>query len=200
MGNVLIYALCEPDTEAVRYVGATTQALKTRLAKHLYSSGKQTSPNAQWVYALQKSGRRPLIKLLETADTETWSEVERRWIAFYREQGVALNNVLIGGHHSYEGATELRSRLSEAASRHFADPENRARMVATVRNYYADPSNRAKHGTVMKNYYASEEHSQLRKQISESLKGIKRSAETRRKVSIARRARQQTIKDKGGAA
>lgn len=99
-----IYALVDPRTDAIRYVGVTSQQLETRLSMHLSSvSAGKTSPVYQWIAELRELGLRPTIKLVE----ETHDRLrEMYWIAFFRERGMDLTN-------SDDGAGFGRSATAE---------------------------------------------------------------------------------------
>lgn len=93
---VYIYALCEPGTEAVRYIGASTQP-QTRFTLHVSGclSSKSNAPKEIWLRSLRAQNLRPTLKVLEKIPLyDNWAIHEHKWIAYYRSQGANLTNVL----------------------------------------------------------------------------------------------------------
>jgi hypothetical protein len=89
-----IYALLDPRTDAVRYVGWSFNA-KRRLKNHLKVDGKHTH-KANWIRSLLALGLKPQLKILETG-TGNWADQERWWIAKSRFYGADLTNDTDGG-------------------------------------------------------------------------------------------------------
>lgn len=80
--QVSIYGLCDPKTSELRFIGATVQPLKQRLAKHL-----QDEPNASLAYWIKSLGRQhlvPEIFELESVEPNNWREAHEYWIAYFR--------------------------------------------------------------------------------------------------------------------
>ncbi len=69
MSEVTIYALCEPDTGEVHYIGQTRNGLDARLYQHLVTRGGNATKRA-WLNGLEARQARPVIKTLAvvTAD------------------------------------------------------------------------------------------------------------------------------------
>lgn len=94
-----VYALCDPRTDEVRYVGWTRKPLKYRLEKHinwLHSNAKRYRVHA-WIKSLEVAGVKPSIRALETGVGVTWAACEKKWIAHYKQSGVDLTNLSDGG-------------------------------------------------------------------------------------------------------
>lgn len=93
MPNHSIYALCEPGTLNVRYVGATRQSIKARLKEHL-STAKMSSRLYlhDWINGLDTL---PNTVLLTTCsgDIDTVREVERAWIVLFIDNGYDMFNI-----------------------------------------------------------------------------------------------------------
>ena len=88
-GNGRIYVLTDPDSMAVRYVGATFQKAHDRLQSHL---SHQTGLPAvlRWVAEM---GTRPLIMVVDRAASRPeLHERERGWILHLRGLGADLLN------------------------------------------------------------------------------------------------------------
>jgi hypothetical protein len=80
-----IYALIDPVTGVVCYVGQTMLSLPRRLADHINAARRgrpKHSGKAAWLCGLVESGAPPRIELLEEC-TGDWREAERRWMASF---------------------------------------------------------------------------------------------------------------------
>lgn len=113
-GAVLIYALLDPHTQAVRYVGQTHRTLKARLSQHFYTSPFHHNYVAHWICSLKKIDLWPTIQLLEEVSTSNWQEAEQRWIAHFRNAGARLTNSTAGGDGMIDPTPEVRAKISAA--------------------------------------------------------------------------------------
>jgi predicted DNA binding CopG/RHH family protein len=87
---VIIYALTEPDTLEVRYVGQTRHLFR-RYAWHL-TARRDNSAKAQWIKALESRAALPGIRVLELVTKEEVNARECWWIEYWQNQGAALLN------------------------------------------------------------------------------------------------------------
>ena len=93
-----IYALCEPDTGEVRYVGVTVVDPEHRLAQHVaLAQSWETSKKSRWIYGLKQRKLRPTVLTLETVPLSEAKAAEARWMAHYRAQGANLTNMSVAG-------------------------------------------------------------------------------------------------------
>jgi hypothetical protein len=90
-----IYALTDPKTEAVRYIGYTANP-KKRLYQHIYHCNGKDSHKNSWIKKLLSEGNSPNLVILERGDGP-WQEREKYWIQHYRNLGVRLTNSTNGG-------------------------------------------------------------------------------------------------------
>lgn len=89
-----IYALCEPNSTKIRYVGKTSAGLTYRLAQHVVDAGlNQDSgrPVIQWIRRLAEDRRMPEIILLAECSKDEASEKERQFIVKYSKEYALLN-------------------------------------------------------------------------------------------------------------
>lgn len=111
MKTTFIYALCEPETRKVRYIGKTNN-LKTRFGAHLRQSSKKKTPLGDWLQGLLIREEKPTMILLRKVEGDG-SEAEMRYIRLARGCRMALTNATDGG----DGVTvtpELRAARSRA--------------------------------------------------------------------------------------
>lgn len=95
-----VYALLDPETEEIRYIGKTVAALHTRLSQHIYAakSNKWKSHVNTWIRSVLNRGLRPIAKPLTFVDDkEILSQEEIRLIAYYKKRGARLTNLTDGG-------------------------------------------------------------------------------------------------------
>jgi|SRR5579862_4927189 len=85
---ISIYALCDPDTDAIHYVGQATDCL-ARLRGHL----KHPAPKvAAWLAEL--GGRTPALRILEETTKGEAEAKERFWIRYLSQRGCRLLNTV----------------------------------------------------------------------------------------------------------
>lgn len=92
-----IYALLDPSTNEIRYIGKTNNP-EHRMGQHLWDSKthRKHCHNHRWINALMESGITPEMKIIEECG-DNWQDRERFWIKYYRDIGVKLTNVTDGG-------------------------------------------------------------------------------------------------------
>lgn len=151
---VFIYALCEPGTRTIRYIGKTDN-LKRRFSAHIFESSKTKTHLGNWLRSL--AGEKPVLVVLhEVTKIECWAEEERRYISCARAMGMKLVNGTDGG----EGAPghiptpETRAKISYAHRGVPKSPQHRAAMVGHVRS----PEHCAAISAVQKGIPKSPEH------------------------------------------
>lgn len=91
---VAVYALADPRTGDVRYIGKAN-CPHARLKSHLRDSRRRDTPIYRWIRKLAADNTQPIITVL--AWTEDWQSEERKQIALHRENGCRLLNVAEGG-------------------------------------------------------------------------------------------------------
>lgn len=95
-----IYALLDPNTSEVRYVGQTVQTLRERLRNHVMDARRRSESSAPvyaWIRGILENGGRPEIKLITTAPLQILDHLEVEWIWHYRAIGADLTNTQPGG-------------------------------------------------------------------------------------------------------
>ena len=107
-----IYALIDPQTNQIRYVGKTNN-LKLRFRGHINEAkrGKRDHKN-RWVASLLKKDFVPVVRVLEECGDD-WKEKETYWIAKLRSDGCNLTNSKLGG-DGIDPCEESRRKMSDA--------------------------------------------------------------------------------------
>lgn len=92
-----IYALIDPRTDAVRYVGKSDKP-RTRLRQHIRAaSGGANSRLYQWIRELLAAGLEPHMEILEEVSVNEWPDAERHWMEVYHGRGCQLLNATLIG-------------------------------------------------------------------------------------------------------
>ena len=86
-----IYALCDPETREVRYVGQTVHRPEARMLGHLASARySRTLKAARWIRSLPCE---PLVRVLERdVPRADLAAREREWIRTMKRRGAKLVN------------------------------------------------------------------------------------------------------------
>lgn len=94
--KVKIYALIDPITLEIRYIGKTIRSLYDRFYQH-FSNLKENTYKCNWIKSLRKRGLRPIIELIEEVEFEEWENMEKFYISYFRYIGCDLTNHAEGG-------------------------------------------------------------------------------------------------------
>lgn len=147
--NVFIYALIDPETNEIRYIGKAVNP-KNRLLGHLREAKKNIKHNhkVHWIRKLLSKNLKPIVLTLEEVSEDIWREKEREYITFYKKQGFRLTNGTNGGegisfwklleiskkrkgsHHSEETKNKIAATV-KAGSKEKWTPELRAKLCAS---------------------------------------------------------------------
>jgi len=142
-----IYALCDPRTQEVRYIGKATDPAK-RLKGHLREV-RRRSPFYDWISSLRRQGLVPTLRVLE-GDVADWREAERRLISEARARGDRILNIADGGDEpACSRETRAKNGAANAALIH-NDPvrrriwELKRSIGQTIREGFMSNATRAK--------------------------------------------------------
>lgn len=128
MSAFLIYALVDPRTLLVRYVGKSTRGLK-RARQHMQPSQLQkVAYRSAWLRSLVACGLECTIVVLEHLDNASaLVDAECFWIAYGRASGWPLTNLTDGGEGTLGRVVteETRERIATALKGD-ANPAKRA--------------------------------------------------------------------------
>lgn len=133
--TTFIYALIDPETQLVRYVGKANNPA-CRFSGHLNPRCLRANTyKNKWINKLISKGLKPELRILEEVSVTEWQEKEIYWIAHYREvSGTKLTNLTNGGDglgHGFKFSKETRARMSKAGKIRWAGlaPEERKRLT-----------------------------------------------------------------------
>lgn len=124
--TITIYALRDPTSAEIRYVGQTNRPPRRRFNQHINIARKVTVPHvAAWIRGLLDAGLTPDLMILEeTSSIDDANSAEVAWIRSFRELGARLTNRAEGGvlsrgwHHTPEQREKWRrERRGPKASR-----------------------------------------------------------------------------------
>lgn len=201
MATTFIYALCEPGTRVIRYIGKSDDP-KRRLIAHLATSKTFKSHLGTWLRSLEEP---PALRILKEVPESDWADEEIVCIEFARALGLDLVNGTDGGEGAVNPSLETRAKLS-AATRgdknpmfgrtgekcpHFGKPkapETRAKLRAVNLGKHHTPEVRAKMSAARLGVktHRSQTPEHKAKLLASNLGKI-HTPETRAKMSAARR-------------
>lgn len=94
MKLIAIYALREPDTGEIRYIGKATDAM-ARFKSHMRDARRRSTPVYVWINELAAAGKKPVMDVLRMVEPSQWEAAEREEIAC-RDRNRLLN-IAAGG-------------------------------------------------------------------------------------------------------
>lgn len=130
MNSVFIYALSDPITGKIRYIGKAKN-LTTRLAKHLRDRGEKNH-RAVWIRSLQKTKNAPVLTTIDEVLETEWPMCEVAYIEFFRDQGCNLVNANAGGVGGHNPSEETRIKIGAANRGKKRSSETRAKISASL--------------------------------------------------------------------
>lgn len=162
-----IYVLIDPRCGTPRYVGYTGGDPYKRLLGHIKEARANASTHkCKWLVGLLHDGVRPTVIVLEYLGDRPWQPRERRWIT-YLGLRFPLTNGTVGG---------------DGRVGHTVGQETRAKISATLRGRSLNDEHRANVSAALRGKPKSPEH-------VAKLRGLKRTAATKRRMSEAQRGR-----------
>ena len=181
-----IYALKDPRTDSIRYVGWAFD-VKRRFQAHLLRAKLDRTHKDCWLRKLAGEGITPSLEVLETGAGDGWALAERAWIFKLRAIGHDLTNTSDGGSGGFSGGVhslEAREKIAAASRGRMMSAETLAKLVASLKA----SSTRAAHMAKLAEHNRGKPRSaETRAKVSAGNKGKKLSAETVAKIVAARR-------------
>ena len=96
MKTTFIYALKDPRTNIVRYVGKANDPYK-RYQNHINKCRDKNTHKRNWINNLKQEKLKPILEILEEVPVDKWKEFEKMYIKKYKDAGCDLMNYTEGG-------------------------------------------------------------------------------------------------------
>lgn len=159
---VYIYALIDPNTQEIRYIGRSLNPL-LRLNKHLYNAKniKKNSTHCYcWIKGLLDNDQIPILQILEEVTEENWGEKEQYWI----NQFTNLTNMIDGGKFCPMLIPEVIEKMKETKRKNpiVVSKETRDKLSAAMKKRSAE-------GRYKKGWKQTEEWKKSRSKLSKEL-------------------------------
>lgn len=135
---VAIYALTDPATGEIRYIGKANKP-EARLKTHLRDAKRRSTPVYCWLRKLAAQGAQPVMRVLEWSCD--WVEAERRLIAQHREAGARLLNVAEGGNEPACSKAQRAINGAAAAAKRNPDIWRYHRHLGSMLHYFLRAKN-----------------------------------------------------------
>lgn len=103
VSKYLIYALSDPTTNQIKYIGQSSRGM-VRPRGHFYPSNynQRKTYKDYWIKSLIAKGIMPVIDIIEEFNSkEELNEAEKFWISYFRYIGCILTNTAEGGAGDY---------------------------------------------------------------------------------------------------
>jgi len=134
---ISIYALVDPETEQVRYIGKSLHP-ESRFNAHMHDHTR--SQKGDWIQGLIKRGLVPEMRIVEEVPRDQGEMREIYWMNYYKEQGHSITNVI--NNQSGERAqpkpfdTNSFAHRSQIARRTFYSSMQSDRDIDTIKHRY----------------------------------------------------------------
>lgn len=136
-----IYALVDPLTGQIRYVGKSDNPIK-RLSYHMSHCRHTNSHKHKWLMSLKRRCLEPRLIILEQTSQEIWQNAEQRWIKHFTECGGRLTNGDTGGLGGRKPTEDVCQRISQSLKGHPVTEYNRQRVRDVSRKLSDDEVNK----------------------------------------------------------
>jgi hypothetical protein len=151
--EIRIYALIDPQTNEVRYVGKTKRTLRIRLRAHINDNPKHNTHKFNWIKMLKSDDIEPIIVELEVCNENNWIEREKYWIKQYNN----LTNLTTGGEGCDYFTVATQELISRKVKRAWENEEYRNNISKQRSLYWSDEKNREAHSKKLEGRKISEE-------------------------------------------
>lgn len=141
--SVAIYALRDPRTREVRYIGKAIDPCR-RARQHMsaFQLSYYRSRKVSWLQSLRDAGQEPILEILQVVDAGDANRAERQWIAQYRAEGARLTNGTDGGDGGAVTDPDAKARIRAAHVGRVASAETKKKMSAAAKRRCADEDER----------------------------------------------------------
>lgn len=191
MKKYLIYALTDPRTNEIRYVGKSESGLR-RPRAHRCPSNHTKTHCSRWIAELTTAGLTYGIQVLEEVTAADLLDVaECRWIARLRTEGCPLTNITDGGGgtRGWRWTDEQRQRQSDRLRGRPLSEDTRQRLSAAQTGHQHSTETLAKMSATRKGRTPSAEH---RTALAHAGMGHPVSDEARAKMAAAKQGKKRS--------
>lgn len=132
--KTFIYALCEPETRTIRYIGKAKNPTQ-RLKQHCWPSKPSNNHLGYWLRSLRRQSKLPTLIVLKEVLCVEWEEWERRYIRCARALGFNLVNSTDGGDcgtDGYKHTKEAKKKMRLAKLGTIHTPEHCEKMRVSM--------------------------------------------------------------------
>lgn len=155
-GTIFIYALTDPFSLELRYVGKTIHPRERMINEW---NDHANTHRCHWIQSIIAKGARPLMTFLEVLPPDAnWQERERFWIAHYKALGYSLVNSTSGGDGVPDLSPESKARMLATWTGRKHRPETLAKIGAASRLRRHTPEWRARMSELMQQRVFTEQH------------------------------------------
>lgn len=145
---IFIYALIDPNTAKIRYVGKSIRP-KQRLQNQM--NEVSNCHRSHWLQSLKKDGKIPHQVILQELDDDApWQSYEIAWIKHGKEMGWPLTNNTDGGDGVCNLPEETKRRMSQVWSGRKHKPETIEKLKFARALRVTSEETRKKHSQSMK--------------------------------------------------
>lgn len=138
--STYIYALVDPFTDEIRYVG---KSIRPGGRLHDHCNDTSNTHRVHWVQSVISRGGTPKLVILEVLSrSDDWQAAERHWIRLCKERGARLVNGTSGGDGVTDLSPESRARITAAWIGRKHKPETLAKIGAASRERRWTPERR----------------------------------------------------------
>ena len=138
--TTFIYALVDPRTRHVRYVGKADDPEK-RLREHFKLKGKNSWLN-NWLSQLISLNLEPSLRIIMEVPRNDWQQWEKHWITAFRWAGEKITNITDGGtggawNKGVPTPEHVKEKISKIAKQTHRTPEYRAKQSQAAKLQWA---------------------------------------------------------------
>ena len=94
--TTFIYALKDPRTNKIRYIGKANEPEK-RYQNHINKCRDKNTHKRNWINNLRQEKLKPVLEILEEVQIDKWKDYEKMYIKKYINEGCDLMNYTEGG-------------------------------------------------------------------------------------------------------